>query len=57
MCASTQTAGSYSAPVEPAGSSVPHIAATHTLERGVSGALASSSAIYAPTTSSHVANM
>lgn len=40
-----------------AGSSAPRITATHALERVVSGALASSSAIYTPTTSSPVANM
>ena len=57
MCASMLTAGSCNAPVGPAGSSVPRITATRALERVVSGALASSSAIYAPTTSSHVANM
>lgn len=57
MCASTLTVGSCSAPVGPAGSSVPRITATHALERVVSSALASSSAIYAPTTPSPVANM
>ena len=41
----------------PAGSSAPRITATRALERVVSSALASSSAIYAPTTSSTVANM
>ena len=48
---------SYSAPVGPAGSSALHIAATRALERVVSGALASSSAIYTSTTSSPGANM